>query len=432
MKFETLIMVGLAISITAGSVFGEESGASGGEISVIQRRLDALERSIENQAVSASAIANEKDRFERIGISFEAVFTGEYWANTRGGFEKDQTHLYNLDVTATLDTEQAGLWDDGKFFCHILSDGGGRMLTEEIVGDSQTVSNIEAPKATRLYELWYEQLFLNRRLSLLLGLHDYNAEFAVTEYGSLYINSSFGISRDISGGARPGIFPLAAAGARMKLVPNRAWGLMLGVYDGDPGDPGSDKRFLQRFDFDGKGGALIGFETAYHFAQDTLPGTVKAGFWNNTGKFEDCLDIDENGNPIKRKGNKGWYLIADKMLFREKEEQGLGAFLQLGWAPDDNINEFDSYVGAGLNYKGMIPHRDKDEAGIALAYASVSDKMVDVLGRDKAEATLEITYKAVVNEHIALQPDIQFVFNPGGDPTVEDAVVAGMRLEISL
>lgn len=138
--------------------------------------------------------------------------------------------------------------------------------------------------------------------------------------------------------------------------------------------------------------AFIGLETAYRFGDETSPGAVKAGYWRNTGTFEDVLDVDHAGNPISRKGNDGFYLVADKTIYTTDRGRSLGAFLQLGSAPDRDINEFKSYVGGGLKYTGLIPRRLYDEAGIAVAHALVNDRLVAGLGREKAETTLEITY----------------------------------------
>ncbi|MBN1567742.1 MAG: carbohydrate porin [Acidobacteria bacterium] len=364
---------------------------------------------------------------ERTGIGYEAVYWGEFWANTRGGLKRDQTHLHQIDLSATVNTKQAGLWNDGKFFVRALSNQGGALLSEEICGDTQVVSNIEAPSSTRLYELWYEHLLFGEKLSLLLGIHDLNSEFAVTEYGGFFINSSFGISKEISGGGRPGIFPLAAPAFRARFSPNESWEFLMGVYNGDPGDPAVQKHF-PRLTFNNEAGALVSLEASYHFGRKTLPGTVKAGYWNNTGRFDDLLKVDCIGTPIRHKGNQGVYFIADQRIHGD-ENRGLGAFLQIGVAPDEDINEFNSYIGAGLKYKGLIPLRPADEAGIAFARTELCGKIC-CPERDAAETALEISYRAAFGEHLALQPDFQFVFNPGADSTIKNAVVVGARLEI--
>ena len=371
-----------------------------------------------------------KSLLDQFGITLEFSYTGEFWANIQGGFKRKQTHLHNIDIAASLNTKRAGLWNNGTLFMHVLSNPGGKLLTEEIVGDSQTISNIEAPHSTRLYELWYEHSFIDGRLSLLAGIHDLNSEFAVTEHGSFFINSSFGISKDISGGGRPSIFPLAAPAIRARFMLNSALGFRLGIYNGDPGDPSLYRNF-PRFAFNSKAGAFIAMETAYRYGSETSPGAVKAGYWRNTGRFEDLLKVDAAGNPISRKGNEGFYLIADKMIFMKEDNRGLGAFLQFGSAPNGNTNEFQSYIGGGLKYVGLIPNRSADEIGVAVAHAQASDKLVKYSGRNKSETTLEITYRMVANKHFAIQPDVQIILNPGADPSINNAFAVGARFDMS-
>ena len=61
----------------------------------------------------------------------------------------------------------------------------------------------------------------------------------------------------------------------------------------------------------------------------------------------------------------------------------------------------------------------------------MSDDAVDETGASYPthyEAVAEISYQATINDHIVLQPDFQFVFNPGAVHRTRDAVVAGFRL----
>ena len=320
--------------------------------------------SVSNAHASIFDHFNEvRSSYEEKGITFETVYTIDYLANTQGGLQRKDTYLTNLDLTLTVDTAQLGLWENGTFFAYGIDHSGGDKITGSIVGDTQGLDNIEAPRTTRLYEMWYEHSFLDEALAVLIGFHDYNSEFDVTEYGGLYLNSSFGISVDISGAGRPSIFPLAAVALRVKVTPNDHLELLFAVYDGDPGDSDISEHF-PRSDFDADGGAFIASEVDFHFSEDVLPGVVKLGVWHNTGEFDDIVDTDPAGDAIKRNGNTGGYLVIDKMLFREEEEQGLGGFLQFG-ANKSSINEVNVYVGGGLNYHGLIPGRDEDDIGIA-------------------------------------------------------------------
>jgi len=385
----------------------------------------------ENMFTNEDFLPNKLRRqLEEKGISFEAVYTAEYFANTKGGIKRDDTYLTNLDLTLEMDTKKLGLWENGQFFLYSLHNSGGEKLTGEIVGDLQTVSNIEAPRTSRIYELWYQHSFLDEQLSVLFGFHDYNSEFNVTGYGGLYINSSFGIQPDISAGARPSIFPLAAPGIRIKALLDEQWELLFAVYDGDPGDPDVSEHF-PRSDFDSSSGVFIAAEAAYHFHQESLPGFIKLGLWNNTGDFDDVVDLNPSGDPIRRNNNIGGYVVIDKQFYEESEGQGLGGFIQFGMN-DKRVNEVNMYVGGGFNYKGLIPGRDDDEAGVAVAYAIINEDLVDADGRDDYETTIEVTYNIQINDRLRIQPDVQYIINPGAVSSVKDALVAGVRVEISL
>ncbi|MHC4544146.1 MAG: carbohydrate porin, partial [Planctomycetota bacterium] len=92
----------------------------------------------------------------------------------------------------------------------------------------------------------------------------------------------------------------------------------------------------------------------------------------------------------------------------------------------ENRNEIDRYFGIGLSYVGLLPGRDEDITGIGLAQALWSDRM-DGFTRESA---IELFYKAQLTEFMSIQPDIQYIANPGGE-TTDDAIVLGIRAKLS-
>ena len=364
------------------------------------------------------------------GIDFELTQTSEYWVNTIGGLKRQQTYLKNLDVIGSLDTAETGLWENGHFLIHLLMTDGGKKLSAEITGDIQTASNIEAPRTFRLFEASYEHIFLQKKLSSRAGILDMNSDFYVSEYAGLFINSSFGIGPEVSSGARPSIFTLASLGARLRYNLNERWQWLGGVYDGDPGDPEKNEHYPDiRLTTDQ--GAFIINEVIYSSgtAGDSLPGTIKIGYWHNSGDFEHLTALDSSGNPLIRRHNRGGYIIADKLIYQEKENQGLGCFLQAGKSRN-SLNEVSLYSGGGLHYTGLIPGRDKDIFGLAVAHAMLSPDLSSQDDRYRSETTGEWTYRAQVNNHIILQPNMQFILHPGADKTLNNAFISGLRLEI--
>lgn len=360
--------------------------------------------------------------------AWEVMYTADFWNNTRGGLRHDSTYMDNIDLIFSPITENIGLWPAGQFHVYVIGNNGSKKLSSEIVGDLQVASNIEAPRKWRLYEFWYEHKPTNS-LNILGGIHDYNSEFNVTEYGQLFLNSSFGIAPNVSLNARPGIFPLAAPGLRAKWRLNDRHTWLSGVYDGDQDNADIAEHF-PRFDFDREGGVLVVSEISRSLNTNN-PDAVKIGIWYNTGKFSHVVNLDEVGESEQHYNNLGAYAIFDKTLFKNDDNQRLGLFLQAGGAPS-NINLIDFYIGGGLNYQGLIPKRNDDSLGVAFAHASLSDKLDGAQEHVRHETTIELTYRAVVNEYFSLQPDLQWIINPGADPDLNNALVVGIRCELAL
>ncbi len=360
------------------------------------------------------------------GIVAEAVLTTDFLWNVDGGLDSNETVLGNVDITCEIDSEKVGWWRNGTLFLYGLGNFNSNGPLTEIVGDTQGTSNIEAIDAVRLYEAWYEHQ-LSDNLGLLVGLHDYNGEFYALEYAALFTNSSFGISPDISQ-VGPSIFPVTALGIRFKVTPTEASYLQAVVYDGIAGDPESPRRTAIRFD--SGDGVFAGLEVGMTQGEPDSSGYYKlaGGAWLHTAEVEtfDGTVNDDNG---------GVYLIAEKMLFSEAESRrGLGAFVQAGFA-DRERNPIASYLGFGLHYSGILPARNHDTLGLAVAIARNGNPFMQYVRQnggevDRIETAIELTYRAQVAPWLVLQPDCQYVINPGMDPAVDNALLVGFRMEL--
>lgn len=362
-----------------------------------------------------------RDRLAARGIYPEVVLITEWVQNTHGGETTGSEILNNIDLTLRVEGAQAGLPLDGTFFLYVLSNFGGS--PSENVGDFQVTSNIEAPSTAKLYEAWYEHRFLSDHLSLLAGLHDYNSEFYVVEYGLTLLNSSFGIGPEISQ-VPPSIFPTTALGARLRWTPGDGTYLLLGAYDGVPGDPDEERRTqiqLRRDD-----GIFYALEFG-HIAGEPEGDYHKLGLglW-----YRDTDYIDLTGN--ERAHNEGLYLLAEKSLYRSSDAaRHLGGFLQLGITRDDR-NEGEDYLGAGLIGTGLLAQRQDDvvSIGVALVRSSGAFRRTNP-GSRRAETAIELTYRAEIRPGLWIQPDLQYVIHPGFDRALDDALVVGIRLEAS-
>ncbi len=112
-------------------------------------------------------------------------------------------------------------------------------------------------------------------------------------------------------------------------------------------------------------------------------------------------------------------------------KQGLYFFSTINYAPEAN-NALPFYALGGLVYKGLIPTRDDDQIGVSFAYGSFSeDEQIRDRNRGsnprEYEAVLEATYRFQINRFTYVQPDIQYVINPGGRGIYGNATIIGAQ-----
>lgn len=372
--------------------------------------------------------AGMRKNLDQHGVSADAVLTTDLLYNAAGGLSQAGTILGNFDLTFELDTQQANWWENGTFFVYFLGNFNSNGFMTDIVGDLQTSSNIEADETFRIFEFWYEHRFAADRFSVLIGLHDFNSEFDTLEYGGLFINSSFGISPDISQNG-PSIFPSAALGLRGKFEFEHAY-IMGTIYDGVPDDSGDAPRTT--VSLKEQDGIFAALELGMKEGSPDQANYYKLalGAWVHTAEVE-------NFNGQVHNYNRGFYLIGEKRLYAEAAEgQGLGAFIQLGMA-DKDLNQITTYWGFGLHYTGLIAGRDNDILGLAVAQALIGKEYLthskDVLGVDVEhnETALELTYRSEINPTLALQPNVQYIINPSMDPAIDNALQLGIRVELT-
>lgn len=347
---------------------------------------------------------------------FEFVYTLDALGVQSGGLKEGSAFMDNLDLMLTVDAERAWGLRNGTVFLYALSNHGGDINADN-VGSAQGVDNIEADDAVKLYEAWYEQAF--ERSTLRAGLYDLNSEFDSIDTAGLFINPSHGIGPDYSqsGQNGPSIFPTTSLAIRFATALGEQGYMQAAVLDGVPGDPSNPRGTHIRFD-DGDG-ALIAVEGGVRDPDE-------AGAHWGIGAWHYTEDSSENatGNPISPTPNQGLYAFAEHGF-----GNGLSVFGRAGVA-DEKINQVVSYLGAGLIWSGMGGRAD-DHVGLAVAVANMSSDYSDATGSDDREVIWELTYRSQINEWFAVQPDVQYVQDPGADPAIGDALVLGVRFEIA-
>jgi porin len=378
-----------------------------------------------------------RDLLKAAGIQLGLQEQDELWGNLEGGLRRGATYDGLTTGSVKLDLQRLLGWDGATVFADAYQIHG-RGPTATLVGNLQTVSSIEATPGTKLYDLWLEQDLWDGRLNVRIGQAGAE-ELMLADLGALFLNSSFGnpalTALDLpSGGPN---YPLATPMVRIRLKATPQLTVVGAVFNGDPAPPGPgnpQQRDASGTAFRLNDHALSFLELWYSTEDKEMPGTYKLGAWYDSGRFADLqtdttgrslADPASNGVPLQHRGDYAIYAIANQMIWRPSgaDQEGLGVFGLVMTAPADR-NPSDLYVAAGLNWTGPLPNRKSDAAGVAVAYAHIS-RSEQLLAMDRVafsgtgtgvrnnETIVEATYQCQVAPWWTLQPDAQFVINPG-------------------
>jgi porin len=390
-----------------------------------------------------------RSRLDKHGIQFGINYIGEVLGNPSGGIKQSTHYDGVLEVTLEADMEKMIGWKGLTFFTNGYWIHGSS-ITSSNIGSLMPVSFIEALPATRLFELYLDQKLFDDKVSIRFGQLAADAEFLLSDGAGAFINGTWGwpsiTAEDIPGGGPA--YPVATPGVRLGLYPNEQTTLLVALYNGNPAPPyaADDTQICNKhgLDFEINGPPLLFAEGAYKYHQGAgeLPGTIKLGGWHHFGNFETLRDPNRVID-----GDYGIYAIIDQMIYRvpgEGDPKGVSVFGRVIGTPS-NRNLVDIYWEAGLTFTGMFASRPNDILGVGFAYTGISD---DESARQRAdgepvisnyEGVIEIACTAEIIPGWYLQPDFQYLWNPGGhasdpnDPTkaIPNASVIGLRTTIN-
>jgi porin len=357
------------------------------------------------------------------GIDLAIIYKQEVGRNLSGGLEVGSYSLGNLDLRASLDTEKMNLWKGGTFFFYGLFNNGAD--PSSFVGDNQVTSNLEtAIFVSRLYEAWYQHALAEGKASLLIGLHDLNSEFYVTDSSTVLFNSSFGVGRELSqtGVNGPSIFPVTAPAVRFRAEPSKEFYLQTAVFNavaGNPDDPNGTHLRLSPDD-----GLLLISEVGFQRASSpksegddssgTILGKIALGTWSYT----------------HTDASSGTYILIDQALTEQ-----VSAFVRAGFTAGQ-AHEVESNLSGGLTCRGLLPSRENDIFAVGATSVSASatyraQQESSGTAISERETTIEVSYRAKLFRGVFLQPDYQYVDHPDFSKENPYAQTLGARLELN-
>lgn len=356
----------------------------------------------------------------QLGVSYTADVTG----TVSGGLAKRGRLLDDLQVSADLDLDKALGWNGATAHVLLLNNSGA--TPNDDAGTLQGVDNIEvARQRARLFEAWVEQGFGDKG-SIRAGLYDLNSEFYSNDSAGLLIAPAFGIGSELAatGPNGPSIFPSTALAVRARWTPNDnvyAQAAVLNANAGVLGDPGG-----VHTSFDN--GVLLIAEAGWQGR-----GKVAFGTWRYTDKQDDIRAVTPSGDPVHSTA-RGAYVLLERQLAGGDEGRKTTAFARLG-VSDGDTTAFKGGWQAGVLVEQVFESRPDSAFSVGVNQAFLSGKF-----RDNAfdagqrlthsESAVEVTYSDKIGP-VTIQPDLQYVKNPGADGGVGHALVAILRFGVS-
>ncbi len=368
------------------------------------------------------------------GVSWAGHLDTELFSNFSGGIKRGASNDTAGQLGLQWDSEKSGIWKGGQFNLSTFATYSSAEQTD-FSGDQQVASNIYAATGIRLYEANYRQQW-TLWLATRVGFTDFNLYFDVASNALQLINSSFGLTPTISVNvpAAP-TYPYSGLGFIVSTHGSN-WSSKAGIFQGDALHPWSgtfDRGYLALWE-----GALhLGREDGDDPDDDTDTfgqWVFKLGAWHYQ---QPRFDVIEDLGP----SSSGLYGVVEAHY--DVGGAQVGPFLQWG-ASTATQNIVPWYLGVGTKIAHFVPGRPDDALSIGFARAGFrAAALQNALGLEasedaqdapagtrlrSAETAYEITYVAKLNEHVSIQPDLQYITHPSG--IYPNALVGILRLHL--
>ena len=375
------------------------------------------------------------------GIVPTLTFVTDSLGNPSGGKDQGFTTANNLGLDLNFDLEKLCRFEGASFLLSMSYRFGGS-LSANYIHNVFTVQQVFGGETFHLINIAYQQKLFDDRVELRLGRIAAGDDFLVSPYNYVFVQNGFDGNPVGIFFNSPGMtaYPNDTWGALVKVRPTARTYIMGGVYNGDPSIRANDKHGV---DFSMDGPLFAIGEIAYQ--PNSLPGdrgligNYKAGFW-----YDNSLYTDFNTGAVNR-GNWGFYGMFDQVLVRFGEpasHRGFGVAGSFLASPDQSISQMPYFFTAALVTRGIFPSRPRDIIGLGVVYGHFSNDLQNFqrraqqldpnVGVQSQETVVELTYRlALLKSALFFQPDLQYVFRPGGTGRISDALVLGAQVGVN-
>ncbi len=152
-----------------------------------------------------------------------------------------------------------------------------------------------------------------------------------------------------------------------------------------------------------------------------LSGRASVGLWRHTGHRR-------SAGRYPAAVAHSPYLTLGQVVWTGSDGRAAVAFARYGATPGDT--GVDRHVSTGLAWHGPFAGRGSDILGVAATRVRVVRGDESAVRRE-GETSYSIFYKYEMTPWLAVQPDVQYIQQPGGQPDRAAAIVATCRMRIA-
>ncbi|WHS61660.1 carbohydrate porin [Pseudomonas sp. G2-4] len=401
----------------------------------------------------------ERTKLIEQGIDIKADFVGEMGANLHGGYNDDKTARWSqqFGLGVALDLEKLAGWGDTEAKIQFTR-RDGRNISNDRIGDPRagTLSSSQEVwgrgQTTRLTQLWIKQKYFDSKLDVKAGYFGEGEDF--NTFPCEFQNLAFCGSQ--AGNWATGIWynwPIMQAAIRVKYNLTPELYAQIGAYNQNPSQLENKNRY--KLSGSGTKGTLIPVELVWSPKLNNLPGEYRVGYYKSTAKADDVRE-DDDGNDAATSGNAyrshsskdGYWFVAQQQLTTHNGDASRGLNIAANATfHDKETNIVDNYQSLMFVYKGPFDARPKDDVGIGFSRIHVNEdvkknaELVNVANGvsdyddplftplRSTEYNYEINYGFHVTNWLTVRPNLQYITHPGGVDEVDNALVAGLKIQ---
>ena len=379
------------------------------------------------------------------GVELGLIYQTEPEWNPVGGERESATYLHNIGFTALFDFEKLMGIPKTTFLVQ-GSQRSGKSLTEEAIGNAISVQQLFGGGQTyRLVEMRISHDFYDERLHFSYGRLSTTSDFMTSPFYCQFVTNAFcgqppspffNMNNGISA------YPNAVWGAMTEIKPTDQSYIKAGIYQGEAvsGEHGTDFSF-------GDNGAFLISELGLRPEEGllSLPARYSVGAYYHTGDFADVA-TDENGTNLFVSGlpgredssQQGYYTIIEQMLYRKNagSSQGLTGIFTFALSPELEKSDMPYFMNAGLIYKGLFESRPADQTACGFYttwFSKDKREAQESAGFEgqESESGIELNHQFQITPYFYLRPDLQYIINPNGLASIDNALILGCEIGLT-